>query len=558
MPVRQLRSQILRARLDIATRAFCLLAGFVLVVTSTSFQGAAGTMLLLIAVGAVMTIWSISGGVGDQTYLGALIAEGAFAVVLVCLSPSAAYPFVIYICAAPLLAGIRGGIGPAVATVTIQTLALFAVRTQNLGTSNDVLSLGGPWLLTGFAVAVLGSWIRQLQLIDETRPSPYAAAHRLLEELRTVTRGLPGGLDLPTTSEAVLRDVTLALKGTRSALLLTEEGQGLEAVAHHGDDRFGAALVGDPIIELSMELHRLMQQPQPRGEAWHRYRTCLPLIVGGRCIGVAVVDAPDVAPPEVLIEVQSELEDSALQLESAQLFGEVRSTATVEERRRLAREIHDGIAQEIASLGYLVDDMSAQEANPEQRTRLTNLRGELTRVVTELRLSIFDLRSGVSRNAGLGSVLSDYVREVGKNAGLAVHVSLEESTSRLRLDVETELLRIAQEAVNNARKHSKASNLWVTCRVEPPFAEVRVEDDGVGSAHHRKDHYGLHSMQERAHRIKAVLTVAERKGGGTTVSTVLLPSETPATTPENGERHALHRAARRRPRPDPAGVASSV
>ena len=76
--------------------------------------------------------------------------------------------------------------------------------------------------------------------------------------------------------------------------------------------------------------------------------------------------------------------------------------------------------------------------------------------------------------------------------------------------METELLRIGQEAVTNARKHSQGENMWVTCRVEPPFAELRIEDDGVGVVGPREDHYGLHIMKERAGRINAVLTIAER------------------------------------------------
>ena len=130
-------------------------------------------------------------------------------------------------------------------------------------------------------------------------------------------------------------------------------------------------------------------------------------------------------------------------------------------------------------------------------------------MVTELRLSIFDLRSGVSTNAGLGSVLADYVREVGKGSGMAVHVSLEESPDGCASTSRPSCSASRQEAVTNARKHSKATNLWVTCRVEPPFAEIRIEDDGVGYAGPREDHYGLHIMNERADRINAVLTIGE-------------------------------------------------
>ena len=360
--------------------------------------------------------------------------------------------------------------------------------------------------MTGFAAGLLGAWIRQLRLVErDTAISPYASAHRLLGQLRTITRELPGGLDIDVVSEDVLSNSMETLGGARAALLLRNETGSPVVVATRGDHGAIVTSGEDSIVALAMGLQRAMQEPQAHGNSNHRHRMALPLVVGSRAIGAVVVDGPKMVPKDVLEDVQRRLDDDALRLESAVLFGDVRAVATVEERRRLAREIHDGIAQEIASLGYLVDDLARDECSHNHQPGLVDLRDELTRVVTELRLSIFDLRSGVSTNAGLGSVLADYVREIGKGSGMAVHTSLEESGRRLRLDVETELLRIAQEAITNARKHSQATNLWVTCRVEPPFAEIRIEDDGVGYAAPREDHYGLHIMNERAGRINAVL-----------------------------------------------------
>jgi signal transduction histidine kinase len=398
-----------------------------------------------------------------------------------------------------------------------------------------------PWLFMSFAVGLLGAWIRQLSLFQGDTPiSQYASAHRLLSQLRTITRDLPGGLDIEVVAENVLSTAVTALAGNRAALLMRHESDELDVVAHRGDDSFTATLVSDPLISMACSLRRVMQQPEPHGRASHRFRVCIPLIVGHRAIGAVVVDGPTATSDEVLRSVQESLHDEALRLESAALFSDVKALATVEERHRLAREIHDGIAQEIASMGYLVDDLARYECNQRHQDGLIQLRDELTRVVTELRLSIFDLRSGVSNSVGLGSVLGDYVREVGKTSGMTVHLSLEESPRRLRLDVETELLRIGQEAVTNARKHSQGENMWVTCRVEPPFAELRIEDDGVGAVGPRQDHYGLHIMKERAARINAVLTIGERVGGGTVVSAVLLPAETAAPT-LNGDTHGIHR-----------------
>jgi signal transduction histidine kinase len=143
-------------------------------------------------------------------------------------------------------------------------------------------------------------------------------------------------------------------------------------------------------------------------------------------------------------------------------------------------------------------------------------------VITELRLSLFELRSDVDRHGGLGTAIADYARTVGAAGGMRVHLSLDEAGARLPAAVEGELLRIAQEAVTNARKHSRADNLWVTCEVDPPFARVEVSDDGEGMPPRTRDgSYGMSIMSERASRVRATLDIAAREPHGTTVSVVL-------------------------------------
>ena len=108
-------------------------------------------------------------------------------------------------------------------------------------------------------------------------------------------------------------------------------------------------------------------------------------------------------------------------------------------------------------------------------------------MITELRLSLFELRSEVDRHGGLAAAIAEYARTVGASGGLRVHLSLDESTARLPAATEAELLRIAQEAITNARKHAGAPNLWVTCEVDPPYAQIEVSDDGHGIGDQRPD-----------------------------------------------------------------------
>lgn len=231
-------------------------------------------------------------------------------------------------------------------------------------------------------------------------------------------------------------------------------------------------------------------------------------------IGIVVADCPGIVTPKAMHALMREIDDHALRIDTALTFDEVRSLATMEERQRLAREIHDGVAQEIASLGYVVDELSSTTTDEAQRQRLARLRSEITRVVSELRLSIFDLRSEISPSAGLGSALSDYVRSIGARSDMTVHLTLDESPTRLRSEVETEMLRIAQEAITNARKHSSARNLWVDCAIQPPYASIVVRDDGSGLGAARNDSYGLKIMRERADRINATLDISGVEANG--------------------------------------------
>jgi signal transduction histidine kinase len=299
----------------------------------------------------------------------------------------------------------------------------------------------------------------------------------------------------------------------------------LVPVTHRSRDSRQVMAADGALVEACRDTLEPQQTPQPSGLAERRYRLVLPLRSAGRLVGVVIVEAGEPASTRTLSELMRELDEQALRLDTALAFDEVRSLATVEERQRLAREIHDGVAQEIASLGYLVDDLTANAIGDRQRAKLQSLRAEITRVVNELRLSIFDLRSEVNTSLGLGSALSEYVRTVGARSGLTVHLTLDEGSARLRNEVETELLRITQEAVTNARKHSEAENLWVNCRVRPPFAQITVEDDGRGLGASRADSYGLKIMRERAERIGASLQIRAGAPGalraGTTVAVTI-------------------------------------
>jgi signal transduction histidine kinase len=393
------------------------------------------------------------------------------------------------------------------------------------------------WLiLAGLVGGVFGT-LQQRLLARRGTPQPYAEATRLLTQLRSVARSLPGAtLDPGGLAEHLLDEVKAIAPTTRAAVLSASGGGRLVVLAQRGADRVNweTALDADSAIADAWA----SQQPQVTSRSQARSAAevsdvdvsalVVPLVAGVRTIGLVALedDSAGAYPQSILKRVVAMVGPAAIRLEAALLFDEVRSLATTEERQRLAREIHDGVAQELVMVGYGIDNTLATLPDSTEvvaaAEELRVLRAEVTRVITELRLSLFELRSEVDRYGGLTAAIADYARAVGATGGLRVHLSLDESTARLPAAVEAELLRIAQEAITNARKHSGAENLWVTCAVDPPYAAIEVSDDGSGIGDSRPDgRYGLAIMKERADRIRGRLEIKPRDPSGTTVVVVL-------------------------------------
>ncbi len=477
--------------------------------------------------------------------------EAALVAALIGSSQPLSDPLLPYLVVPSLSAGLLLGAAGAVSVTVLSTAVLLIGRAmQDALTERSELIQVLQWLGLALATGLVGAWARSVGRRAGLATDTYVAAHRLLTRLRDVARQLPTGLDEVALAQQVLASMSEQIDYDRAGLYTITDAGLLVPLAFAGSDR----VEWDPSLEdgIWARVWRSGRPHQQNGmfRAPRRgHSAVLALRLGERRIGLIGLerDAGQWTHRQ-LVRAQDLADDAALRIDTGQLFSEVRALATVEERRRLAREIHDGVAQEIASLGYLVDDLRARTKDTGVRDELAHLRDELTRVVTELRLSIFDLRTDVQPATGLGAALSSYVRSVGTGSGLTVHLVLDESAHRLPIEAETELLRVAQEAVTNARKHSRAKNLWVTCRVDPPRAFLRVADDGAGLGTPRQDSYGMEIMRERATRLGASLAVRSRVGGGTVVE-VTVGSGSPASEPE--EPHSP--SARRRRHAAPGG-----
>lgn len=196
--------------------------------------------------------------------------------------------------------------------------------------------------------------------------------------------------------------------------------------------------------------------------------------------------------------------------------------AQEEERKRVAREIHDGPAQSLANLVLrteICERLLAQDID-EALNELGELKKTAKGSLTELRRIIFDLRPMALDDLGLVPALRRYLEDLRDRLGLPVELVILGEEVRLDLNQEVTLFRLAQEAVNNARKHAQAKEIRVRLEFAPLAATLVVEDDGRGfipSETGSLAGFGLLGMRERAELVDGDFEVTSAPGEGTRI-----------------------------------------
>ncbi|GGQ05782.1 signal transduction histidine kinase [Actinomadura coerulea] len=223
---------------------------------------------------------------------------------------------------------------------------------------------------------------------------------------------------------------------------------------------------------------------------------------------------------------------------AAERFAERAVEAQEAERSRLSREIHDGIAQRLASLGFHLSaaERALPEHHPEGLAQIMMARRLCELAAAETRAAIGGLRPPVLDDLGLSAALATLAREAGNGSGapgaLDVTVTVEgELEDELPDHVQTALYRIAQEAVGNSLRHASATRVDLLLEHASDRVRLEVADDGAGFSMRdvlarggrgrRPDSYGLRGMRERAELLGGRVAVTSRPGVGTTVEAVI-------------------------------------
>jgi signal transduction histidine kinase len=377
--------------------------------------------------------------------------------------------------------------------------------------------------------------LRQLNLTLEERVSKRT---RELEALYDVTAASSQVHD-PQGLLAVLLERSLsALHAPLGFILLFAEPQGLKLAASQGvppdwlphlaaEEGWAAVATSQPEALLIADTSCDERTPAFMRAAPPLALILAPLQAEGRTLGLLGMARPaaesfDLDEVALLVSIVNQV---GMAVHAEALRQLVQQASVLEERQRLARDLHDSVTQSLYGLVTLTEvGLMRMEANHLEDSADTYRKiGQSARqAIREMRLFIHQLRPPVLDQEGLAGALDLRLAAVEGRSDVRARLIADEDL-RLTLPVETALYHIAQEALNNALKHAHAANVTVTlARLAPRGVRLEVLDDGCGfDLRHAAGGMGLGNMQARANEIGATLEITSQPGRGTRVTICL-------------------------------------
>lgn len=297
-----------------------------------------------------------------------------------------------------------------------------------------------------------------------------------------------------------------------------------------------AGMIGQPFAYLVEEpaanagLGRLPQQEQVR------QIISIPLVAKARIVGALNLGTavPRTFTSEQLSLLSSIGQQVGIAVENARLYDQARESAQMTERGRLARELHDSVAQSLFSVTLYTEAaarlLQAGKAEEAQR-HLRDVRQTAQEALREMRLLIFQLRPPALQTGTLSTALQARLDAVEGRGGIQASLCVQ-GEEHLSRPIQEELYHIAQEALNNAMKHARAQHVQVALRFEPGMTHLEVCDDGAGfepEVARLGGGFGLSGMNERAAKVGGSICIESIPGQGTRVRV-----QVPEHVPSNG------------------------
>jgi len=223
--------------------------------------------------------------------------------------------------------------------------------------------------------------------------------------------------------------------------------------------------------------------------------------------------------------------NSALQATQRRLI-----TEREDERKVLARELHDQVIQDLLGIGYNLEEIEDAEKSRILKQNISNIRGEIRSLVGELRQMCSDLRPPTIDHHGLAAAIDSLVHEWADRNDVEFQLEVDPTLGRLPETIELSVFRIVQEGLNNIRKHAAASHVRLSLQwTSSANLLVRLEDDGLGlsvptdlASLSVNKHFGLVGISERVALLGGIMNIESSKGNGT-IMQIEIPSPYPIT-----------------------------
>jgi len=254
-----------------------------------------------------------------------------------------------------------------------------------------------------------------------------------------------------------------------------------------------------------------------------RYHSSIPLYAHEKRLGVLNVASTDWREPSPgdlqLLYTIGDLVSMAV--ERARLFAEREEVGAIEERNRLAREIHDTLAQSLAGIAMQLETADAlleTDQHPEQVRWSIDKALQLTRAsLNEARRSVLDLRAVPLEGRTLSDALAGLIDDLRESAGLSVKYRTTGAGHPLPVRIEAGVFRIAQEALANVARHARAQHVSVEFSVYADYLWLSVQDDGIGfdPTTISEGRFGLIGLRERIRLLGGTLKLSTSPGNGT-------------------------------------------
>lgn len=464
-----------------------------------------------------------------------IYAELAICVIALSISGAWRSPFVLIPIPAVMLAGYGWGYRQGIAAAAVTAVSLTVVDVMATSGSRSVAQGAQAALMLGLCASI-GAFTRNLFLDEEAQHrrdrdeiTRMGTANDLLSALHEVVQTLPDSLDLGEVVTSTQRRLRQQFDYTAATFIVRDGTAESWRIELAEGARLGTSIAEDELPAPAIEA--LARQTTVRSEdlardgltgfaAETRSFLAAPLRTRNTVVGLVAIehrepDKFDAGDMELLTDMTGPL---ALAVDNAMWFGRLRTLGAEAERARIARDLHDRLAQSLAYVSFELERLGKAHGNSSDLTTdLDALHDVVRGVVGELRETLYELRADVTESMELVKVARTYLQRFQDRTGIACTLDARVRGRRLPIQVEQEVWRILQEALTNVEHHADARRVWVSWTTSADHARLEVRDDGCGfrPGSVSTERFGLTGMGERAAAIGAELSIDSKPDFGT-------------------------------------------